>query len=118
MGRTTFPIFFSRKKPLDVVTIGRYNQDVKYEWDETKRNANIRKHGIDFLEAVHIFDGDVIIIEDDRYNYGETRHIAIGLLQERVIVVAYAERNEVTRIISARKATHYEQINYFEQIAD
>jgi uncharacterized DUF497 family protein len=89
---------------------------VNYEWDESKRLSNIRKHGIDFIDVPEVFDGDTVIFEDTRFDYSETRFIGIGLLQGRVVVVAYTERHETIRIISARKATVYEQINFFKKI--
>ncbi|WP_353852176.1 MULTISPECIES: BrnT family toxin, partial [unclassified Microcystis] len=47
-------------------------------------------------------------VEDDRYGYGEQRFVTFGLLQGRVIAVVHTEREDCTRIISARKATKYE----------
>ncbi|MDD1428118.1 BrnT family toxin [Dolichospermum sp. ST_sed9] len=91
---------------------------LQFEWDENKRLNNIRKHGIDFVDAVIIFENDNVIIEDDRFNYNEQRFIALGLLQGWVIVIVYTEREDIIRIISARKATEYEQRTYFEQIAN
>jgi uncharacterized protein len=91
---------------------------MNFEWDEAKRLANLHKHGIDFLDVPEVFDNDIVIIEDTRFDYGETRFILTGILKGRVIVVAYTERGDTTRFISARKATQYEQINYFKQIAD
>ena len=91
---------------------------LQFEWDENKRLNNIRKHGIDFVDAVIIFENDNVIIEDDRFNYNEQRFIVLGLLQGWVIVIVYTEREDIIRIISARKATKYEQRTYFEQIAD
>ncbi len=90
---------------------------MQFEWDEDKRLANVHKHAIDFQDAIAIFDGDIVIVEDDRFDYGEQRFITLGLLKGRVIAVVHTERGDVTRIISARKATQYEQITYFEQIA-
>jgi uncharacterized DUF497 family protein len=63
-----------------------------------------------------MFDGDVVTIEDERFDYGETRFITLGLLQFHVIVVAHTEDDEVIRIISARKATKNEEKNYFKEI--
>ena len=57
-------------------------------------------------------------MEDDRLDYGERRFVSLGLLQRRVIVVVHVEQTGVTRIISARKATKYEQRIYLEGIAD
>ena len=91
---------------------------MKYEWDEVKRLANLRKHGIDFTDVPVVFSGDILVVEDDRYNYGEQRFVTFGLLQGRVIAVAHTEREDCTRIISARKATRYEQRTYFEQLSN
>ncbi|MDP2995310.1 MAG: BrnT family toxin [Anaerolineales bacterium] len=91
---------------------------IKFEWDATKRLANSRKHGIDFADAATIFESDTVVLLDDRFDYGERRYLAFGLLKDKVIVVAYSERREKIRIISARKALRHEEIYYYEQIAD
>jgi uncharacterized protein len=91
---------------------------MKYEWDKAKRLSNIRKHGIDFVDIPEVFNGDTVILEDPCFNYGEIRFIAIGILKGRVVVVAYTERQDTIRIISARKATVNEQINFFKKIID
>ena len=91
---------------------------MSYEWDEQKRLVNVKKHGIDFIDVPEVFDGDVVIIPDERFDYGETRFLLIGILKSQVVVVAYTERGENIRIISARKATKNEQIFYFQQISN
>lgn len=91
---------------------------MEYEWDEAKRLVNLRKHGIDFTDVPAIFGGDTVTVEDDRYSYGEQRFITFGLLQGQVIAVVHTEREDYTRIISARKATKYEQRAYFEQLSN
>lgn len=91
---------------------------MEFEWDEAKRLANIRKHGIDFIDALSVFNGDTVTVEDDRYDYGEQRFVTFGLLQGRVIAIVHTERSNRTRIISARKATNYEQRTYFEQFSN
>ena len=89
-----------------------------YEWDETKRQINIRNHALDFIDVISIFEGITISIEDRRFDYGETRYITLGLLKGYVIVVAHTEERDMIRIISARKATKNEERKYFEQITD
>jgi hypothetical protein len=91
---------------------------MQYEWDEQKRLSNAHKHGIDFRDAVEVFEGDTVLMEDDRFDYGEHRFVSLGLLQGRVIVVVHTEQGGITRIISARKATKYEQSIYFQAIAN
>lgn len=60
---------------------------MQYEWDERKRLSNVRKHRIDFSDAVEIFTGDMVLMEDERFDYGERRFVSLGLLQGRVLVV-------------------------------
>jgi hypothetical protein len=91
---------------------------MSYEWDERKRRSNAKKHGIDFVDVPEVFDGDVVLLPDERFDYDEPRFIAIGILKSVVVVVAYTERDENIRIISARKATKNEQIYYFQEIAN
>jgi len=91
---------------------------MEFEWDEAKRLANIGKHGIDFTDVPAIFDEYTVTVEDDRYSYGEQRFVTFGLLQGRVIAVVYGERNNRIRVISARKATNYEQRIYFQALSD
>ena len=77
---------------------------------------NIRKHGIDFSDAIDVFNHPMLLIADDRKFYGEERWIALGWIQEILGVVVYTERaGDVIRIISARKATRYE-VRRYEQI--
>ena len=91
---------------------------MEFEWDEAKRLANLRKHGIDFIDVPGVFDGGIVTVEDDRFSYGERRFITLGLLQGRVVVIVHTEQEDCIRIISARKATKYEQRTYFAQISD
>lgn len=88
----------------------------RFEWDETKRRANIKKHGLDFAELQEMFDGEIATIEDERLEYGETRYITFGMWHGKVVVVAHTESEEVIRIISARKATKYEEKQYLESL--
>ncbi len=89
---------------------------MNFEWDEAKRIANLRKHGIDFIDLAVVFDGETLTLEDDRYDYGEQRLITFGLLRGLVVAVVHTDRQDSTRIISARKATKYEQKFYFAEI--
>jgi uncharacterized DUF497 family protein len=52
---------------------------MKFEWDEQKRLTNVRKHGTDFRDAIEIFAGDTVMMEDDRFDYGERRFVSFGL---------------------------------------
>lgn len=91
---------------------------MEFEWDENKRTTNVKKHGLDFIDAKYIFEGDIITIEDSRFAYGEQRLISFGLLQGHVFAVVHTENADTIRIISARKATRNEAKNYFTHLTD
>ena len=89
---------------------------VSFEWDEGKRRDNIRKHGIDFLDAALVFEADTIEWIDDREDYGEDRMIALGLSGLAVLRVTYTLRGDTIRIISAQKASKHDRKKFFEAI--
>jgi len=86
-----------------------------FEWDDNKAAENYAKHGISFETAVRVF-GDAFAIErlDDREDYGEDRYSILGMVDARLLYVAYAVRDGVIRIISARGAEPYEKRQYHE----
>ena len=88
----------------------------QFEWDPIKNQINITKHGIHFSTAAKIFDGPILKEEDTRQDYGETRIIALGRSEGRILYVVYTRRNSVIRIISARKANKDERAEYTSQI--
>lgn len=77
---------------------------MRFTWDETKRKANLAKHGLDFADAERVFDSPLVLIEDGREGYGEQRMIGIGLLDFLVVLIVHIESEEEIRIISMRKA--------------
>lgn len=88
-------------------------QNLEFEWDDDKAQDNLLKHGIDFRDAVQIFFDPWAVEEfDDREEYGENRFRVIGLVQGRVVLVAYAERRGTIRLISARVASSEERRTY------
>jgi uncharacterized DUF497 family protein len=91
--------------------------ELSFEWDNRKNAENKRKHGISFEEAQTVFyDDRAILIEDP--DEGEDRFILLGLsTQLRTLVVChcYRVRDEVIRIISARKAIREERADYEER---
>jgi uncharacterized protein len=89
-----------------------------FAWDEAKRLANLRKHGIDFRDAPKVFRGFTLTAEDDRELYGERRFLTLRLLEDQVVSVAHTERSGNIRIISIPKATKHEARFYFSQITD
>ena len=89
---------------------------MEFEWDENKRQSNLSKHGIDFVDAAKIFNRPVLERVDNRYDYGETRIVALGEVNGVVLFVVYTWRGEIRRIISARRATKRERNKYYQTI--
>ncbi len=90
---------------------------MEFEWDEVKRRGNYEKHGLDFRDAEKVFQGITITAEDRRQDYGETRLISLGRLEDIVVVVVYTMRSEAIRLISMRRANHKERQSYEEKIS-
>jgi len=90
---------------------------VEFEWDEEKAESNVLAHGITFELARTVFsDPFAIEFRDDREDYGEERYVIMGMAEGAILLyVAYAEREERIRIISARRTTQYEQDLYFKE---
>lgn len=91
---------------------------MKFEWDENKNRANIRKHGVDFREAVYVFsDPDALSIPDDEHSEEEERWALLGknLTDKTLLVIHTYCQDDLIRIISARKATPTEQSAYLKR---
>jgi uncharacterized protein len=88
---------------------------VQYEWDDEKAALNLRKHGVDFLDAIAALEDPNRAEEiDAQFDYGEERIQVIGIAHGTVLFVVVTFRGEDTfRIISARKATRHEQDRYY-----
>jgi uncharacterized DUF497 family protein len=69
---------------------------MQFEWDEAKNFENIRKHEIDFADVPAIFDSEMLIELDDRFDYGEDRSFGIGFLGSGIAVVVWTERQKNT----------------------
>jgi len=88
--------------------------DDEFEWDEVKAETNLRRHKISFREARRVFEDFFALIERDLSEaYGEDRFLATGMIESVLVTVVYTERGERVRIISARKASSYEQRKYY-----
>lgn len=90
---------------------------LEFEWHSAKAEANLQAHGVSCELAKTVFkDPFAIELLDDRENYGEERFVIIGMAEGQVLLfVAFTERAERIPIISARRATQYEQDEYFRQ---
>jgi uncharacterized protein len=89
---------------------------MEFEWDESKRQSNLRKHGVDFLDVAAIFANDTFELMDDREDYGEERWIAIGHVDGAVYRVVYTMRVDTIRIISAQKANRRDRERFYQEI--
>jgi len=87
---------------------------MKFEWDPRKNDANIRKHGIDFRDAVYAFADPFALNLPDDEHADEERWILLGMISpNRVLVVVHTDRSgDGIRIISARRATRSERTTY------
>ena len=90
-----------------------YSLMVTFEWDEDKRRANLRKHGVEFADAVTAFEDDNAMTMRDEDSEGEERFVTLATdALGRLLVVVYTWREERIRLISARKATRRERKQY------
>jgi uncharacterized DUF497 family protein len=86
---------------------------VEFEWDPVNANANFRKHGVLFSDAVSVFEDELALTVRDPYSEEEERWITLGVdLFGNLLVVVYVWRGETIRFISARPATPRERQEY------
>lgn len=91
---------------------------LNFEWDDAKAALNFRKHGVTFEQAAYAFlDPFGVEWLDERASYGEERVLLLGMSSGQILSVVYTERHDRIRIISARKATRYENDKYYRQNA-
>jgi uncharacterized protein len=87
---------------------------MNFEWDQNKATINLKKHRIDFADAVTVFDDFNTVTLNDP-DHDEERFVTIGMdAYGRILVVVYTWREDVIRLISARKATKQERKQYEE----
>ncbi len=88
-----------------------------YVWDSKKNRANLARHGISFEDAVRVFEGPTLEKVDDRFDYGEVRVYAIGIVNDLEITLIYTDVSETERrIISAWRAERHEREAYWRSI--
>ena len=87
-----------------------------FTWSEAKRESNLAKHRLDFLDAVGVFTGATFTVEDTRYCYSERRYMTLGLFREVPVCIIHTDHAEQIRILSFRKATRREAEIYFDEI--
>jgi uncharacterized DUF497 family protein len=89
---------------------------MQFIWHEPKRQANLKKHGMDFVDAERVFAGPTFTFEDDREDYGEQRWVTLGLLGAKVVVIVHTETEEEIRVISMREVDKDEQLLFFTNL--
>jgi len=86
------------------------------EWDDDKEEANIKGHGVSFVEAPEVFNDEYALERfDDEHSELEERHVRMGRSGSAILVVVYTVRGKKHRLISARKATKRERTQYIQQ---
>ncbi len=85
---------------------------VKVTFDPAKNEANIAKHGLSFADFA-AFDDTPVVIEDDRYDYGEIRFRAFGWIDGASRCLVFTMRGETIHIISFRKV-HAKEMRRYE----
>ena len=90
---------------------------MRITYDPAKRTRTLAERGLDFEDALIVFEGLTVEVEDTRKDYGERRIICYGKLEGRLVVVGYTLRGTVRHVFSMRKANDREQTrlsSYFE----
>lgn len=86
---------------------------MRFEWDKAKNRANLAKHGVDFADAVAVFEDDLALTRPDPEARSEPRFVTTGVDGfGRHLVVVFTERASRIRLISARVATKQERKSY------
>jgi uncharacterized protein len=91
---------------------------VRIEFDPAKDDVNRAKHGVS-LHAADSFDWETALErEDDRFDYGETRFVAIGQIDAGLYVMIFTQGSDedAVRVISLRPAEKHERSYYYGQI--
>mgnify|MGYP000061878246 FL=1 len=89
---------------------------MKIEFDTEKRDKTLQERGLDFADAVEVFNGATLTMEDNRRDYGEPRNITYGYLNGREVVIVWTQRETSKRIISMRKANEREQQKFIRHL--
>jgi uncharacterized DUF497 family protein len=90
---------------------------LRFTWTPEKNRVNVRRHGIAFQDAARIFEGPTVERVDDRFDYGETRIYAIGVVNGIEITVIYTDRdNHQRHLISAWRSEPHERRYYWQHI--
>jgi len=88
---------------------------MKYEWDDKKRERNLIARSIDFTIATGFAWDEALTIEDTRSDYNERRFLSYAPIIDRLYAMVWTQRGDTKRIISLRKANKREVLKYERQ---
>lgn len=89
---------------------------MRVSFDPGKRERTLKERGLDFEDAVKVFSGITVEIEDTRRNYDERRIICYGMLAGRMVVIGYTPRGAVPHVFSMRKANDREKARFSSRL--
>ena len=92
--------------------------NMKYEWDEKKRQKNIVERGLDIavLAPIVLSGRNTVFMPDIRRNYGEKRGLAFGIVRDLRLCVCFTLRGDVVRLITIYKVNKKDWGNYYGKI--
>lgn len=85
-------------------------------YDPGKRALTLTHRGLDFEDARQVFASRRLQIEDDRFDYGETRWQTIGRLNDDLVMVVWTPRGDARHVISMRKCNARERRRYLPRL--
>ncbi len=85
---------------------------MQFDWDPAKRTTNLKKHGVDFVDAILLMHGAPLVLLSPNSGNDTARYLAIGEVEGRIFTLVYTMRGDVHRIISMRKARNGEEKKY------
>ena len=83
-----------------------------FEFDSQKSQSNLKKHGIDFVEAQLLWL-DPYLLEIPAKTVDEPRNLMVGKILDKHWSAVVTYRNENIRIISVRRA-RIEEVEIYE----
>ena len=89
---------------------------MRIQFDPVKRATTLEHRGLDFADAVEVFEGRHTVEMDDRVDYGEERFVTAGYLRGRFVVLVWTRRDDTRRIISMRYAHEREEREWHRRL--
>jgi uncharacterized DUF497 family protein len=91
---------------------------ISITFDPAKRQWTLRERGLDFADALRVFEGRTLQLEDTRRDYGERRFVTVGRLQGRLVVIVWTPRGDSRHIISMRKGNDREEARFAKRLEE